>query len=105
MINNRKIIYLVGFIFSLTIALPAYINSSFLSSFVNEKFVGIVYTLGSIGSILALLTAPAIWRIIGGYKFLLSITLLNILSLLALILVKNAWSAVIIFIIYFSLSY
>jgi len=104
MINNRKIIYLVGFIFSLTIALPAYINSSFLSSFVNEKFVGIVYTLGSIGSILALLTAPAIWRIIGGYKFLLSITLLNILSLLALILVKNAWSAVIIFIIYFSLN-
>ncbi len=102
--KNRKTVYLAGFIFSLTIALTAYINSSFLSSFVNERFVGIVYTLGSISSVLALLMAPKIWRIVGGYKFLLSAIILQALTLLVLILTKNNWIAVIVFIIYFSLN-
>ena len=102
--HNRTIVYIAGFIFSLSIALTAYINSSFLSSFVGEKFVGIIYILGSISSILALLIAPAIWRIVGGYKFLLYATFFDILSILALILVKNAWGAIVIFIIYFSLN-
>ncbi len=102
--KNRKKIYLAGFIFSLSIALTAYINSSFLSSFVGEKFVGIIYTLGSISSVLTLLIAQKIFRKMGGYKFLLFVTILDILSLLLLILVKNAWSAIIIFIIYYSLN-
>ncbi len=102
--HHRKITYLAGFILSLAIALTAYINSSFLASFVGEKFVGLVYTFASLTSILALSLTPALFRKMGGYKFLLSVTLLNILSLFALVLVKNAWSAAFIFIIYFSLN-
>ena len=104
MSHNRKIIYLAGFLFSTPIALASYINSSFISTFVSEKFVGIIYVLGSIGSILALLLAPKIFRKIGGYKFLLSIILLDALSFLVLSMTNNIWGAIIMFILGFSMN-
>jgi MFS family permease len=97
--NKREIIYLAGFLFSLPIALSSYINSSFLSSFVGEKSVGIIYALGSICSILALLIAPKIFRKMGGYKFLLLITLFDALAFFLLTFVKNGWSVVLVFIL------
>ena len=102
--HNRKIIYLAGFLFSLPIALASYINSSFISSFVGEKFVGIIYVLGSAFSILALLLAPKIFKKIGGYRFLLLIVFLDALSFLALAWTKNIWSAVFVFILGFSMN-
>lgn len=75
-----------------------------MSSFVGEKFVGIVYALGAVVSILALLLAPKVFSKAGGYKFLLLVTLFDILSLFALPFVKNEWSAMIILIFYFSLN-
>jgi MFS family permease len=66
--------------------------------------VGLIYVIGSIGSILALLIAPRIWRKAGGYKFLLSIILLTALSLFALSIVENIFTAVIIFVLFFSLN-
>ncbi len=102
--HKRKIIYLAGFLFSLPIALASYINSSFISTFVSEKFVGIIYILGSIGSILALLLAPRVFKKIGGYKFLLSIIFLDALSFLLLSITKNVWLAIIVFILGFSMN-
>lgn len=101
---KRKIIYLAGFLFSLPIALASYINSSFISNFVSEKFVGIIYILGSIGSILTLLLAPRVFKKIGGYKFLLSIIFLDALSFLLLSITKNVWLAIIVFILGFSMN-
>jgi MFS family permease len=102
--HNRKIIYIAGFLFSIPIALASYINSSFIASFVGEKSVGLVYTLGSIGSVLALLVSPKIFRKLGGHKFLIVITLLDALTFLALAYVKNASLAVVAFILGFSLN-
>jgi len=104
MSHNRKIIYLAGFLFSLPIALASYINSSFISSFVGERFVGIVYILGSVGSITALLLAPKIFRKIGAYKFLLTTTILNAFSFLALAFTHNALMAILMFILGFSMN-
>jgi len=101
---NKKIIYLAGFLFSIPIALMSYINSSFLSFFVNGKLVGITYTLGSITSILALLIAPVIFRRFGGYKFLLFVVGLNALSILSFALAKHAWIAILAFIFGFALN-
>ena len=97
-------IYLAGFLFSMPIALASYINSSFLSSFVGEKFVSIIYVLGSIGSILALLLAPKIFRKIGGYRFLLLVILLDAFSFLMLSIAENIWSAIAMFILGFSMN-
>ena len=110
--RNRKIIYLAGFIFSLPIALMAYINSSYISTFIDEKFVGIIYALASIVSILALLIVPKIFRKLGGSKFLLWIIALNSFAVLFFAFSKNIWSAALLFIsvftfnilIYFSLD-
>lgn len=102
--NNNKIIYLIGFTFSLSVALMSYINSSFISSFSSEKFVGIFYALGSIVSILALLIVNKIFRKIGGYKFLLGVTLLNALSILSLSLANNLLQAGIFFVLTFTLN-
>ena len=102
--HTRTIIYLAGFIFSLPIALMAYINSSFIASFIDEKLVGTVYTLGSIISLFALLTVPQIFRKTGGYKFLLWVTALDSLSILLLAFSQNAWSAVVLFVLGFTMN-
>jgi len=102
--HNRKMIYLAGFLFSMPIALASYINSSFLSSFVGEKFISIIYLLGSIGSILALLLAPKIFRKIGGYRFLLLVILLDAFSFFMLSIAENIWSAIAMFILGFSMN-
>lgn len=90
--------------FSIPIALASYINSSFISSFVGERFAGSVYILGSIGSILSLLIAPKIFKKIGGYKFLVTMALLDAFSFLILSLTHNAWSVVFMFILGFSMN-
>jgi MFS family permease len=99
-----KSIFLIGFLFSLQSALTAYINSTFLSSFTDEKSVGIVYALGAVISIVALFIAPEILRRMGGHKFLLLTTGLNILSIFLLTLAKSAFYAVPLFILYFTFS-
>ena len=102
--NNRRIIYWAGFLFSTPAALTFYINSSFLSTFVDEKFVGVVYALASLCSVLALLLIPLIFRKIGGYKFLIWTILLQALAFGALTLTKNVWSTVAVFMVGFSLN-
>lgn len=101
---NRRIIYLVGTIFSLSIALMSYINSSFISSFVDQKLVGMIYALGSIISIVALLIAPKIFSKIGGYKFLLWAIALDALSILLFPFSTNAWCAILLFVSGFTLN-
>ena len=102
--HNRKIIYLAGFLFSLPIALAAYINSSFISLFVGEKFAGIIYALGSVGSILGLILAPKIFKKIGVYKFLIIVTILDILSFGVLATLNIKWLIIPTFILGFCLN-
>jgi MFS family permease len=82
----------------------AYINSSFISSFLNEKYVGAIYALGSVTSILALLVVNNIFKKIGGYNFLLSAMLLNFLAVLFLAYAKNAWQVGIFFVLTFTFN-
>lgn len=103
--NNPKlkIIFFLGFLLSLNLAFTSYINSSFLSTFSSEKNVGLIYVIGSIVSILALLLVPEILRRFGEYRFLLYASGLTLLSLLLLSTVKSAWGIIPVFIIYFTM--
>src|SRR3989344_1239161 len=89
-----KNIFFVGFLLSLHLALTAYINSSLLATFINEKLVGVAYSVGSLGSLLALLYAPKIFGRLGGQKSLLLTSGLSSLSLLALAYAQNARIAI-----------
>jgi len=102
--RKREIIYLIGFIFSLPIALTSYINSSFVSSFIGEKSVGAIYAAGSIVSIIALLVVPQIFRKVGGYKFLLSVIALDSFAVLLFAFSKDVWSVILLFILSFTFN-
>lgn len=102
--HNRKIIYFAGFFFSVPMALLIYINSSFLSSFISKELVGVVFALGSVFSILALLAAPSIFRRIGGYKFLLLVVAFDAISILVCALSENPWVIATAFIVGFALN-
>ena len=104
--DNPKLknIFFAGFLLSLHFALTAYINSSFLSIFLKEKNVGLLYTLGYIVSIFTLLIIPKILRRVGSYKFLLWLVGLNAISLLSLSLSKSIWLIIPIFVFYLTLN-
>jgi MFS family permease len=99
-----KSIFFLGFLLSLHLAFISYINSSFLSIFSGEKNVSLIYVLGSLTSLLALVFVPGILRKIGEYKFLLGVAGLNALALLLLSLLKNPAGIISIFIFYFALN-
>src|SRR3989344_7158591 len=62
------ILYLVGFLFALNQALPAYINSTFLSGFTTEKTVGMIYTIASAITVGLFLLLPRLLRRFGNYR-------------------------------------
>ena len=104
--NNPKLkkIFFVGFLLSLQMALTAYISSSFLASFVGVKLTGIIYVLGSIVSIMALVIAPRLLKNIGSRAFLLLASALSAASLLAISFSSKALIVIPIFILYFALN-
>jgi MFS family permease len=58
--SDIRIIYLAGFLFSLPLALTSYVNSSFLENYIDKNYVGMVYVVGSIITILSMLRMPKI---------------------------------------------
>ena len=91
--HNQKKIYWATFLFYVALSFTLYINSTFLATFVGEKLVGLIYSLGSLVVLLALLAAPVVFLKAGGYKFILGITLLFAFSLLGLAYSQNAVAA------------
>lgn len=88
-------IYLIGFLFAFYVALPTYINSSFLETFMSADFVGIIYTLMSILMIGGFFVAPLILRRFGNYRVAVILVLVEILVSLGLALAQTPfWSLI-----------
>jgi MFS family permease len=83
-------------------ALTSYINSSFLGTFINPKFVGLIYTITSLIAILALLEMPKILKRFGNYHTISFFLFINIISLFLLSTLNNKTFIILIFIIYLS---
>lgn len=81
----RKI-YITSFIFSFSVALITYINSSLLARSIDEKFVGVAYVFASIISLAMLGMMPKIVKWLGAKKSLILFLKLNIISSLLFIL-------------------
>jgi len=64
-------IYLATFLFALHIALPLYVNSSFLGQFLSEKGIGFVFAAGSILTLLLLVKFPEMLSRLGNYRVVL----------------------------------
>ena len=83
--------YILSFLFSLHIALSAYINSTFLSEIFDVKFVGILYTISSIVTLLLLSKSANILKYFGNKKLTLILLLINMLSIVGMITSVNPY--------------
>lgn len=99
--NNRKIIYLAGFLFSIPIALTSYINSSFLENYTSTHYVGLIYIVASIITILLMLEMPSILTLLGNRHTSLYFSFAVFLSLIMLAFGDNVYIIVSAFILYF----
>lgn len=90
MTNKLNRMYLVSFLFTLHIALSAYVNSTFLIKFINEKYVGLIYTIASVLTIILLSQSTNILRHIGNKRLTLTLLFINMLSLVGLITSNNS---------------
>src|SRR3989344_7982488 len=91
-------LYAAIFLFSLHVALPLYINSSFLATFVSEKFIGFIYTAEAIVSFFLLLKLPLILTKLGNWRTALFLTALEGLALLTLAYSETAFIVILAFI-------
>jgi len=82
--KNRTIIFLAGFLFTIPLAITSYINSSFLENYLNEYYIGIVYIVASVISIIGLLEMPRILNLIGNRFTTLLFATTGFISLIAL---------------------
>lgn len=93
-----KKLYILGFVFTLHIALAAYVNSTFLSQFLDEGVVGLVYTISSVLTLIAFSTSPLLLSKFGDRKSVFVAVLCNFLALLLLGTSQNAVILVIAFV-------
>lgn len=88
--NSFTTIYTATFLVAFHVFLMVYINSSFLNQFVSEKYVGLLYIIGSLSSITAIIILPTILRLFGNYFTLILLTIFEIFILLGLAFIQKA---------------
>jgi len=92
MIKNKvNRMYILSFLFTLHIALSSYVNSTFLSGVISEKYVGLLYTLGSILTLVLLSKSVHILKSFGNRKLTLIFLMFNMLALVGLITSQNPY--------------
>ncbi|MEA3398946.1 MAG: MFS transporter [Patescibacteria group bacterium] len=97
---NIKWIHIITFVFSLHIAISAYINSSFLSEIISEEFIGFLFTISSLIILFFFSRDSKILRYYGNRKLTLLILLVNLFSLTGLIVSKNPYIIVSSFVLF-----
>ncbi|MFA6446016.1 MAG: MFS transporter [Candidatus Paceibacterota bacterium] len=100
--NTAVIIYLLGFLYALHVALPTYIASSFLENILGASFIGIVYTTGAITTLIAFLLTNKILRRFGNYKTIISLAIIEIIALIILSSSQQSWLIFIAFVVSFT---
>lgn len=81
--------YLISFIFSIALALSAYVSSSFVSDHLGESAVGVLYTASALLALLLLETLPPLICQIGNRYTTILLLGANLIGLSALILGTN----------------
>jgi len=67
-------LYLIQFVFALTVALPTYVMSTFLSTFAIERTVGLLYVAGAVLSFILITLIPRILSRFGNYPVAFSLS-------------------------------
>src|SRR3989339_1188469 len=86
-----KRMYALSFIFTLHISISAYISSIFLTGIMKESFIGILYTIASLITLILLTKSSSILKNFGNKKSTIVFLLINIIALLGLITSSNPY--------------
>ena len=89
--NKINRMYVLSFLFTLHIALSAYVNSTFLIKIISEKYVGILFAIASLVTLLLLSRSVNLLKHFGNRKFVLWSLLVNMLSLVGMIASQNPY--------------
>ncbi|HEY4715450.1 MAG TPA: MFS transporter [Candidatus Paceibacterota bacterium] len=103
--KKLKIIYLIGFCLSTAYAFTAYINSTYLESFVPPQFVGLIFSAAALLAVVCLSEIPKLLSRKGNYKISFWLTLLFLATLLGLSTAKSPFLVVIFFLSFLVLNY
>lgn len=82
--KKLMLVYLSGFLLAIHYASIVYLNSSLLKIIIDDDTLGILYILGSIGSIVTLLLAPYLFRILGKRNSFLIFTVIEMFAVFGL---------------------
>jgi MFS family permease len=90
--GKRLMMYVIGFVFNLSYAIPTYVNSTFLSKTFSDAgiagadtLVGVIYAAGSIAAIASFIEAPRILKRFGNFRVTMALLAANFVSLLGLV--------------------
>lgn len=100
---NKKmlyVIYFLNFLLAFSIALPTYINSTFLEGFTSEKTVGLIYTIASFLTLIVIANYTSILRKFTNYTTIAFLLFSQIALLLGLITLQTFAFIAPIFILY-----
>lgn len=104
-INSKlRIVFSVGFLFSVHVALLSYINSSFLSGIIGQEKIGLIYALGSLISVIMLFVMPKVLERAGSYKFILLSSLFSAIALFYISNTNNSLGLAAVFVLYLGLN-
>ncbi|KKQ35729.1 MAG: hypothetical protein US50_C0006G0002 [Candidatus Nomurabacteria bacterium GW2011_GWB1_37_5] len=98
-------LYFFTFFLSIQYAFTAYVNSTFLESFVSTKAVGLIYTLSAILGIVGLLVIPKILTKYCNHKILFSLVLISLISLFGLFASTSTALTLVFFFLYLISNY
>jgi len=97
-------VYILSVLLTLHVAVPVFVNSTFLSLFLHEDVLGLIYSAGSILTILSLVAASYSLEKFGNYRTTMLLIAIQIMALLGLILWKEPMFLIFAFLIHFILS-
>src|SRR5262249_125614 len=92
--RNRTVMYVVGFLFSLSAAIPTYVSSSYLAGFIGDRLAGVMYAAASLIAVAAFVEMPSIIQRHGPLRTGLVLISLELASAGALCLGIDALSVV-----------
>ncbi len=84
-------ILLIGFIYAVQLVLPLYAASSFLSTFTNEQAVGMLFTFGSVVTVIGAFFIERILERFGNYKTSITLIVMSMGLLYGLISGGSIW--------------
>jgi MFS family permease len=101
--RDLTLLYAALLLLSVHWAIVIYINSSFLGQFVPGTFIGLLYGVGSLLSLLLFFHTPSLLHTIGNYKLTIYFATLEILAVVGMALAQTTPFAIFFFLLHFIL--